>query len=642
MKGKPQTFEFKPDRAALVDKNTYNAWYAESISDPDGFWSKKASQFIEWFHPWDEVTSGSPSDEEGVQWFSGGKLNVSYNCIDRHVLAGHGNDVAILHEGNAGESKSITYAELLVEVSRLGNVLRKRGVKKGDRVCIYMPMVPEAMYAMLACARVGAVHSVVFAGFSSDALAARIIDAECNFVITADIGMRGDKVIPLKERVNEALARCPHVKYTLVLKTSDARVPAHDTDLDYRSEVSEVSTECEPEVMDSEAPLFILYTSGSTGKPKGVVHTTAGYLLYAALSHSCAFDYRPGDVYWCMADVGWITGHTYAVYGPLSNRATCVMFEGVPTYPGPSRTWEIVEKYKVSVLYSMPTLLRSLRRFGDQHVHHNRKSLRILGSVGEPIDPETWHWFFQVVGEGRCPIVDTWWQTETGGFALLPLPYAGPQKPGYCMRPFFGIQPLILDEKGNEIKGTGAGSLVLKGTWPSMMRTLWKDRDRFVDTYFKPFKGYYTTGDGAERDEDGNFRVTGRVDDAINVSGHLIGTAEIESVLTEHPSIVEAAVIGIPHAIKGEAIYAFVILAQNINETQELSEELNSLVCLRIGAFAKPDTVSIVSGLPKTRSGKIMRRVLRKIVTYQSDDLGDLSTLADQEPIEALLQQFKK
>ena len=642
MKEKPETYEFKPDRAPLVDKNTYDAWYAESISDPDSFWSKKASQFIDWFHPWDEVTSGSPDDDEGVQWFNGGQLNVSYNCIDRHVLAGHGQDVALLHEGNNGETKSINYKELLDEVSLLGNVLRKRGVKKGDRVCIYMPMVPEAMYAMLACARVGAVHSVVFAGFSSEALAARIKDAECSFIITADVGVRGDKVIPLKERVDQALLQCPDVMHTLVLKTLDNSVPTHYTDLDYRYEVSQVSTQCEPEVMDSEAPLFILYTSGSTGKPKGVVHTTAGYLLYAAFSHACAFDYRPGDVYWCMADIGWITGHTYAVYGPLCNRATCVMFEGVPTYPNPSRTWEIVEKHKVSVLYSMPTLLRSLRRFGDQHVYHDRSSLRILGSVGEPIDPETWYWFLNVIGEDRCPIVDTWWQTETGGFALLPLPWSGPQKPGYCMRPFFGIQPLILDEKGNEIQGKGAGSLVLKGTWPSMMRTLWKDSGRYADTYFKPFKGFYFTGDGAERDEDGNLRVTGRVDDAINVSGHLIGTAELESALTEHSFIVEAAVIGVPHSIKGEAIYAFVILAQNVVETKELLDELNSLVCLKIGSFAKLDTISVVSGLPKTRSGKIMRRVLRKIVTYQSDDLGDLSTLADPEPIEDLLQQFQK
>jgi acetyl-CoA synthetase len=638
MRKPPESHHFDPQRIPLVDESEYKRLYEWSIADPEGFWSHMAKTHIDWFTLWDTVQTGSPEDGN-VTWFDGATLNVCYNCIDRHVLQGHGETIAYKWEGNGGDVKKITYAQMLDAVSCLANVLKERGVQKGDRVCIYMPMIPEAVYAMLACARIGAVHSVVFGGFSAEALASRINDADCKVVITADISRRGDKIIALKEQVHEALKQCPQVTTTLLVRTSDVSIPVHHTDVDYATSMEHAQPTCEPESMSAEDPLFILYTSGSTGKPKGVVHTTAGYLLYVALTYKYGFDYQPGDVYWCMADIGWITGHSYVVYGPLSNRATSIIYEGVPTYPNASRVWNIVDKHKVNILYSTPTAIRSLMTHGDEYVTgSSRESLRILGTVGEPINLEAWQWYFNVVGGQRCPIVDTWWQTETGGFVLLPLPWAGPQKPGYCMRPFFGIRPVIINEEGKELQGEVNGILALRGTWPSMIRTLWNDHERFQKTYFKVYPGYYFTGDGAKRDSDGHFQVTGRIDDALNISGHLIGTAEVESTLTKHKGIAEVAVIGIPHVIKGESMVAFVVLKKSQQlQKQNLVAELQDIVKMEIGSFAKPDIIKFVPELPKTRSGKIRRRILRKIALGKTDELGDISTLVDTSIIEKLI-----
>ncbi len=642
MSQKEEAYAFIPARQPLIDESTYQSLYNESIKNPEVFWSEQAERELDWMKKWDTVMSGS-FEEGNIKWFEGGVLNVSYNCLDRHVLQGYGGQTAFIWESNAGESVYITYEHMLEKVCRLANVLKEQGVGKGDRVCIYMPMIPEAVYAMLACARIGAIHTVVFGGFSAEALAHRILDADSRVVITADVGRRGEKTISLKAQVNKALTQCPLVRATIVVRTSDLDVERHPTDVDYHAALSKVSPTCEPEPMNAEDPLFILYTSGSTGKPKGVVHTTAGYLLYAALTHTYAFDYQEGDIYWCMADVGWITGHSYIVYGPLCNRATSVMFEGVPTYPDASRTWDIVEKHQVTILYSTPTTIRTLMAYSDEYVvSKNRSSLQVLGSVGEPINPEAWRWFYTVVGEKRCPIVDTWWQTETGGFMLAPLPWAGVQKPGYCMRPFFGVQPVILDDAGNEVFGTGSGKLALKGAWPALMRDLWQDHNRYAEIYFNPYPGYYLTGDGAMRDADGDVRVTGRVDDAMNISGHLIGTAEIESALVLHPRVVEAAVVGIPHIRKGESMIAFVILKIGEAVTDTLYEELIDLVKVHVGSFAKPDRIEFVEGLPKTRSGKIMRRLLRKLAQGMYEDLGDISTLAEPSIVESLISHMKR
>lgn len=636
-----EKYSFLPSRQPLIDGAAYKKLYAESISDPSKFWAKQAREQIEWMRPWKVVSSGSLENGD-VRWFEGGKLNVSYNCLDRHILAGHGEQTAIIWEGNEGESLNVTFLTMFEKVCKLSNILKDHGVHKGDRVCIYMPMIPEAIYAMLACSRIGAVHTVVFGGFSAEALATRILDADCRVVITSDIGRRGGKNIMLKENVNQALVRCPKVSATIVVRTTNIEVPIHNSDIDYYSALDNASAECPPEEMDAEDPLFILYTSGSTGKPKGVVHTTGGYLLYAALTHKYGFDYQEGDVYWCMADIGWITGHSYVVYGPLCNRATSIIFEGVPTYPNASRTWEIVDKHNVNILYSTPTTIRTLMSYGDEFVLNSKcSSLRVLGTVGEPINPEAWRWFNKIVGKEKCPIVDTWWQTETGGLSIAPLPWSGVQKPGFCMRPFFGIQPVLLNDVGLECGVGEKGRLALKGSWPGLMRDLWKDHSRYMETYFKIFPGYYLTGDGGEKDAEGDFRITGRDDDAMNISGHLIGTAEIESALVLHEAVVEAAVVGIPHERTGESMVAFIILKIGVEITENLVNELSDSVKKNVGSFAKPGKIQIVEGLPKTRSGKIMRRLLRKIATGETDDLGDLSTLADPGVIDTLLSAEK-
>jgi acetyl-CoA synthetase len=629
-------------RAPLIDEDTYHAWYKRSVEDPQSFWAEKAIEHLHWYTQWKKVQSGTLA-EGNVKWFEGGTLNASYNCIDRHIEQGKGGQTAIIWEGNEGETLTISYAELLVHVSRLANVLKSRGVKRGDRVCIYMPMIPEATYAMLACARIGAIHSVVFAGFSPEALSSRINDAQCTVVVTADVGRRGDKVIALKSRVDEAILKCPSVHTVLVVQTQEEQVSFASCDIDYHEAISQVSDVCEPEHMDAEDPLFILYTSGSTGKPKGVLHTTGGYLLYASMTHKYVFDYQEGDIYWCAADVGWITGHTYIVYGPLLNCATVVMFEGTPTYPSPSRYFEVIDKHKVNIFYSTPTAIRALMAYGNAFVEStSRASLVRLGSVGEPINPEAWRWYYEIVGNGECPIVDTWWQTETGGIAITPLPGASTLKPGSAMRPFFGIEPVIVDSEGRELIGEASGALLLKGSHPGLMRDVYGDHERFLDTYLRPYPGYYLTGDGVERDADGDLTITGRIDDTLNISGRLIGTAELESSLVLHVDIVEAAVVSIPHPIKGQSIFAFVTPVAGVEETLALYGELCQLVNREIGSFAKPDTILVTKFLPKTRSGKIMRRVLRKIASGEHDDLGDTSTLADAEVVTEIIEAFKK
>ena len=626
---------------AHIDDARYQEMYQRSIEDPENFWAEQAEQFVTWFKPWDKVLDWSYDKKDlYIKWFEGGKLNVSYNCIDRH-LDERGDQVAIIWEGDdpATDSK-ITYRELHEHVSKLGNVLKARGVKKGDRVCIYMPMIPEAAYAMLACARIGAVHSVVFGGFSPESLKDRILDSDCRVVITADEGMRGGKSVPLKANTDKAVANCPNVHTVLTVKRTGGDIDWHaDRDVWYHDLMAEASSDCPPEEMDAEDPLFILYTSGSTGKPKGVLHTTGGYLLYTAMTTKYTFDLQEGDIFWCTADVGWVTGHSYLVYGPLAIGTTTISFEGVPNYPDASRFWQVVDKHQVNVFYTAPTAIRALMREGEEPVKKtSRASLRLLGTVGEPINPEAWEWYYRVVGEQRCPIVDTWWQTETGGHLITPLPGATALKPGSATRPFFGVQPGIVDTDGNLLEGEAEGALVIQHPWPSQMRTVYGDHQRFVDTYFSTFPGYYFTGDGARRDADGYYWITGRMDDVLNVSGHRMGTAEVESALVLHDAVAEAAVVGFPHDIKGQGIYAYVTLVKGIEPTDELRKELVDMVREEIGPIAKPDVIQWAPGLPKTRSGKIMRRILRKIAANEQDTIGDTSTLADPSVVDDLVE----
>lgn len=628
----------------LIDQAQYQAMYKRSIEDPDAFWSDQAGAFLDWIRPWSQVSEADMQQGQ-IAWFSGGALNVSVNCIDRHLPA-RANQTAIIWEGDEpSDDAHITYQQLHERVCQLANGLRERGVKKGDRVCIYMPMIPEAAYAMLACARIGAIHSVVFGGFSPQSLQDRILDSDCQTVITADEGVRGGRMIPLKENVDEALKNCPNVHSVITVKRTGNEVPWRaDRDVWYEELTAHQDTAAEPEVMEAEDPLFILYTSGSTGKPKGVQHSSAGYLLYAAMTHKYVFDYQDGDVYWCTADVGWITGHSYIVYGPLANGASTLMFEGVPTYPDASRCWQVIDKHQVNVFYTAPTALRQLMAQGDEYVtSSSRASLHLLGSVGEPINPEAWDWYHRVVGERRCPIVDTWWQTETGGIMISPLPGATALKPGSASLPFFGVQPALMDAEGNLISEQAAsGNLVITGSWPGQIRSVYGDHQRVIDTYYSTYKGYYFTGDGARRDEDGYYWITGRVDDVMNVSGHRIGTAEVESALVLHPSVAEAAVVGFPHDIKGEGIYAYVTLMQGDSKDPEsLREELIAMVRKEIGPIAKPDSIQWAPGLPKTRSGKIMRRILRKIAADELDNLGDTSTLADPSVVDDLITNRK-
>jgi len=627
-------------RAAQLSQEDYQRLYRQSIEQPDTFWAEQAKGFLDWITPWHTVQS-SDIKTGAAQWFAGGQLNVSYNCIDRH-LAQSADQPAFIWEGDdPTKSSKITYRQLHQNVSRLANVLKSRGVKKGDRVCIYMPMIPEAAYAMLACTRIGAVHSVVFGGFSPDALRDRILDADCRTVITADEGVRGGKPVALKQNVDKALASCPNVSTVLVVERTGATVNwSEGRDLKYQQALDAASSDCPPEPMDAEDPLFILYTSGSTGKPKGVLHTTGGYLLQAAMTFKYVLDYREGEVFWCTADVGWVTGHSYIVYGPLANGATSLMFEGVPSYPDSSRFWQVIDKHKVNIFYTAPTALRALMREGHAPLEStSRASLRLLGSVGEPINPEAWDWYFNAVGEQRCPIVDTWWQTETGGIMLSPLVSAQRIKPGCATQPMFGVQPVLLDEQGKEFSGAGSGVLAIKASWPGQIRSVYGDPQRMIDTYFKPYPGYYFTGDGARRDEDGDYWITGRIDDVINVSGHRIGTAEVESALVLHDLVAEAAVVGYPHDVKGQGIYAFVTPMNGVEPDDALKKHLLELVSKEIGSFAKPELIQWAPALPKTRSGKIMRRILRKIACNELDSLGDTSTLADPSVVDGLIDK---
>ncbi|TGS39757.1 MULTISPECIES: acetate--CoA ligase [unclassified Mesorhizobium] len=634
---------------ALIDNDTYLKWYADSVKNPDKFWGKHGKR-IDWFKPFSKVKNTSFDGKVSIKWFEDGQTNVSYNCIDRH-LKKRGDQTAIIWEGdNPYDDKKITYNELYEHVCRLANVMKKHGVKKGDRVTIYMPMIPEAAYAMLACTRIGAIHSVVFGGFSPDALAGRIVDCESTFVITSDEGLRGGKPIPLKDNTDKAIdiAAKHHVmvKNVVVVRRTGAKIGwAPGRDVWYHDEVATVKSECKPERMKAEDPLFILYTSGSTGKPKGVLHTTAGYLVYVSMTHQYVFDYHDGDIYWCTADVGWVTGHSYIVYGPLANGATTLMFEGVPNYPSQSRFWEVIDKHKVNIFYTAPTALRALMGAGNDPVKKtSRKSLRVLGSVGEPINPEAWEWYFNVVGDGKVPIVDTWWQTETGGILITPLPGATDLKPGSATRPFFGVKPQLVDGEGKVLEGAADGNLCITDSWPGQMRTVYGDHDRFVQTYFSTYKGKYFTGDGCRRDADGYYWITGRVDDVINVSGHRMGTAEVESALVSHEKVSEAAVVGYPHDIKGQGIYSYVTLMRGVEATEDLRKELVAHVRKEIGAIATPDKIQFAPGLPKTRSGKIMRRILRKIAEDDFGALGDTSTLADPAVVDDLVanRQNKK
>lgn len=625
---------------AHINNEQYLEMYRKSIDHPDEFWAEQADEFLSWSKRWDKVQSCDFGKNVDIKWFEGAKLNVSYNCLDRH-LETRGDQVAIIWEGDdPEEDRQITYKELHEEVCRFANVLKAHGVKKGDRVCLYMPMIPEASVAMLACTRVGAVHSIVFGGFSPDALRDRINDSDCQVVITSDYSLRGKKQIPLKANADKGLAGCPNVKTCIVVKRTGGDIDWNDDrDVWYHEAVAAASTECPPEEMDAEDPLFILYTSGSTGQPKGVLHTTGGYLLYAAMTHKYVFDYQEGEIYWCTADVGWVTGHSYIVYGPLANGATSLMFEGVPNYPDASRFWQVVDKWKVNSFYTAPTAIRMLMGQGDEFVEKtDRSSLRILGSVGEPINPEAWEWYYNVIGNGKCPIVDTWWQTETGGHLITPLPGATALKPGSATLPFFGVEPAIVDEQGNELEGAVSGNLIIKRSWPGQMRTIYGDHDRFIETYFKMYPGSYFTGDGARRDEDGYYWITGRVDDVINVSGHRMGTAEVESALVLHEAVAEAAVVGYPHDIKGQGIYAYVTLMSGVEESEELRKELVLHVRKEIGPIASPDLLQWAPGLPKTRSGKIMRRILRKVAENELEALGDTSTLADPTVVDQLIE----
>jgi acetyl-CoA synthetase len=624
---------------AIINADRYAEMYARSITDPEGFWRKEA-QRLEWIKPFTKVKNSSFDEADfGIKWFEDGEINVSFNCLDRH-LATRGSETALIWEGDApGESRRFTYAELHREVCRFANVLKGQGVRKGDRVTIYMPNMPEAAMAMLACTRIGAIHSVVFGGFSPDSLAGRIQDCDSAFVVTADEGVRGGKKIPLKANVDAALAQCPSVKSVIVVERTGGNVPmVAGRDHAYAELRAAAASECAPEPMNAEDPLFILYTSGSTGKPKGVLHTTAGYLLWVAMTFEYMFDYRPGEVFWCTADIGWITGHSYLVYGPLANGGTTVMFDGVPNYPDHGRFWETCDRLGVNIFYTAPTALRALMREGDDWVkQHGRASIRILGTVGEPINPEAWEWYHRVVGDGRCPIVDSWWQTETGGAMIVPMPGALPLKPGSATKPMFGVQPQLVDGEGNVLEGAAEGNLCITDSWPGQMRGVWGDSERFFQTYFTTYKGKYFTGDGCRRDEDGYYWITGRVDDVINVSGHRMGTAEVESALVAHAKVAEAAVVGMPHEVKGQGIYAYVTLNANEPESEALRQELRQWVRQEIGPIATPDAIQFAPGLPKTRSGKIMRRILRKIAEGEIGSLGDTSTLADPSVVDSLV-----
>ena len=623
---------------ALLTQGEYEAMYRRSLDEPESFWAEQADRFLTWFRKWDRVSNNDLSKGQ-IRWFEGGKLNVSYNCLDRH-LETHGDRHAVIWEGDEpGNVRRITYRELHEEVCRLSNVLKERGVAKGDRVSIYMPMIPEAVVAMLACTRIGAVHSIVFGGFSPHALRDRIEDADCRTVITADQGLRSGKPVPLKENVEKALDGLDSVHTVITVRHTGNQVPWNpDRDVWYQEAISEASPECAPEEMDAEDPLFILYTSGSTGKPKGVLHTTGGYLLQASMTFKYVFDYHDGEVYWCTADVGWVTGHSYIVYGPLSNAATTLVFEGVPTYPDAGRFWQVIDDHQVNIFYTAPTAIRSLMGLGEELVKkHSRASLRILGTVGEPINPEAWEWYYRVVGDERCQIVDTWWQTETGAIMISALPGAIDLKPGSATLPFFGVEPQLVDNEGNVLEGATEGNLCIARAWPSMMRTIYGDHERFMNTYLTTYASKYFTGDGARRDEDGYYWITGRVDDVLNVSGHRMGTAEIESALVLHDAVAEAAVVGYPHDVKGQGIYCYVTLVTGVEPNDGLQKELTDLVRKEIGPIAKPDVIQWSPGLPKTRSGKIMRRILRKVATNELDSLGDTSTLADPSVVDELI-----
>jgi acetyl-CoA synthetase len=637
-----QLFPVRAEFAAKahVNEAQYRSLYERAARDPDGFWGEEARRRLAWIKPPTKIKNTSFSGDVSIKWFEDGTLNASVSCLDRH-LAARGDQTAIIWESDdPNVSRHVTYRELHDQVCRLSNAMKALGVNRGDRVTIYLPMVPEAAVAMLACARIGAIHSVVFGGFSPDSLANRIQDCDSNLLITADEGRRGGRKVPLKANADAALKTCPSIRNVIVAKVTGGNVAMQPgRDHDYATLLAGAPANCPPEDMNAEDPLFILYTSGSTGKPKGVLHTTGGYLLWASYTHELVFDYRPGEIYWCTADVGWVTGHTYILYGPLANGATTLMFEGIPNYPDSSRFWQVVDKHKVNIFYTAPTAIRALMRDGEGPVHRtSRKSLRLLGSVGEPINPEAWLWYHRVVGEHRCPVVDTWWQTETGGILISPLPGATALKPGSATLPLPGVKPVLVDGEGHELHGTAEGNLCLSDSWPGMMRTLFGDHDRFIQTYFSTFKGLYFTGDGARRDSDGYYWITGRVDDVINVAGHRMGTAEVESALVAHPKVAEAAVVGFPHDIKGQGIYAYVTLILGEEPTEDLRRELVAWVRKEIGPIASPDAIQWAPGLPKTRSGKIMRRILRKIAANETDSLGDTSTLADPGVVTDLVE----
>ena len=633
----------KWSNSAYVDKNLYEKKYKLSIKDNEGFWKKEGKR-IDWIKPYKKIKDVKYSKTNvKIKWYYDGTLNASANCIDRH-LKDKKNKTAIIWVGDdPKDSKQITYKELHKNVCRAANGLRELGIKKGDRVTIYLTMIPELAYAMLACARIGAIHSIIFGGFSPDSIAGRINDCQSDYIITADEGVRGGKIIPLKKIVDEALESCPNVKKCIVVKRTGNQINwINDRDVWFEDITQSASDKCDPEEMGAEDPLFILYTSGSTGKPKGVLHTTGGYMVYASMTHQYIFDYKKNDIYWCSADIGWVTGHSYIIYGPLSNGATTIMFEGVPNYPDTSRWWQIVDKYKVNIFYTAPTALRALMREGEVPVKKtSRKSLKLLGSVGEPINPEAWLWYYKVIGDSRCPIVDTWWQTETGGILIAPQPGAIDLKPGSATKPFYGIKPVIVDEKGKILKGACRGRLCIAQSWPGQMRTVYGDHQRFIDTYFSQFDGKYFTGDGCRRDEDGYYWITGRVDDVIIVSGHNLGTAELESAFVAHPKVAEAAVVGYPHDIKGNGLYCYVTLNAGEKSSGELERDLKLWVRKQIGPIATPDLIQFAPGLPKTRSGKIMRRILRKIAANEQDQLGDTTTLADPSVVESLVENRK-
>ena len=630
----------KQKKNSVITEADFESDYLESINNPKKFWKEKAEETLKWFSNWDEVIS-SNLEEGKVEWFKNGKLNACFNCVDRH-LENYSNKTAIIWEGDSPEdNEKISFEELHENVCKFANLLKSRKVKKGDRVCIYMPMIPEAAYAMLACARIGAIHSVVFGGFSIESLKDRILDSNCTSVITANEGIRGGKLIPLKNNVDKALEDCPNVHSVVVInRTENLLVKDDKVDIDYYDVIDSFDAECPCEEMDAEDPLFILYTSGSTGKPKGVLHTTAGYLLGAALSHKYIFNLKEDSIYWCTADVGWVTGHTYIVYGPLANASTTLMFEGIPTYPDTSRFWNVIDKHKVNIFYTAPTAIRALMAHGNAPLNSSsRDSLKVLGTVGEPINPEAWEWYYHEVGKSKCPIVDTWWQTETGSIMISGLAGFSNQKPGCAGKPFLGINPALIDEQGKEIEGAGKGNLVIKSSWPSQIRTVYGDHQRCVDTYYSNYRGYYFTGDGAERDADGFYRITGRVDDVLNVSGHRLGTAEIESALVLHESVAEAAVVGFEHEIKGQGIYCYVNLMKEAKPSDEITGELVNLIVKEIGPIAKPDSIQFCYDLPKTRSGKIMRRILRKIAENELNNLGDTTTLADPSIVDILIKE---